>query len=94
MIQITYNGYIYLIIEFKGIIILLFMEIYRYFCPILTKTKMAHSYVVEFFNITFHEYSFIHSLLVTEGGQAENVFVKRGFTLLLSLCSRSLPEDG
>jgi hypothetical protein len=61
---------------------LLFMESYRYFCPTLTKTKMAHSYVVEFFNITFHEKSFIYSLLVTKGEQAEKVFVKRGFSLL------------
>lgn len=59
------------------------------FFPTLTKTKMAHSYVVEFFNIIFHEKSFIHSLLVTEGGQAEKVFVKRGFsplTLFVFLC--------
>jgi len=59
---------------------LLFMEIYRYFCPNLTKTKMAHSYVVEFFNIRCYEYSFVHSLLVTERGQTEKVFVKRGFS--------------
>ena len=41
---------------------------------------MALSYDAEFFNITFHEYSFIHSVLVTEGGQAEKVFVEGGFS--------------